>query len=80
MKNLKDVYVVSYQDDLEDEPVVTVFDNKLAAIKCFKTFSKIHDKVVIDEVPLYSKFISDTKLTNEGEYRDCTDCVLDLIR
>lgn len=52
---IEDVWVVTYYD-IGDDPVVTVFNNKLAAIKCYKYFLGEHDKVNIDKTPVYKSF------------------------
>ena len=55
--NVKTVCVVSYYDD-GDAPVVTVFDDNLAAERCYTWFLNTggHTKVDIDEVPIYHSF------------------------
>lgn len=53
---MKTVWVVSYYD-IGEEPVVTVFTNSDAAYDCYEYFFVEHDKVSIDEVPVYKDFI-----------------------
>ncbi len=48
-------WVVSYYDNGK-MPVVTVFNNKDAAMLCYQTFLGAHDKVDVDECPIYGKF------------------------
>lgn len=58
------VYVVSYimgvgytTDSLPDEPVVTVFNNKEAAKKCYEQFKKEGKySVSLDRCPIYKTF------------------------
>lgn len=57
MENTEKVWVVSYYNEGE-APVVTVFDNEDAAVKCynaFLTFGK-HKKVDCDECSVYKTF------------------------
>ena len=49
------VWVVTYCDSGE-EPVVTVFDNYLAANSCYKFLKNYHDIVCIDECYVASNF------------------------
>lgn len=53
---MENIWVVSYYDMGED-PVVTVFENKLAALRCYEYFLGEHDRVNIDEAPIYQSFI-----------------------
>jgi len=50
------VWVVSYCDGNDNEPTVTVFDNKEAAEKCYDAFKEGHNRVAIDEAPVYKQF------------------------
>lgn len=53
------IYVVTYWDftgDVKEEPVVTVFNNKEAATKCYNHFKKYYPSCVLDETFLYSSF------------------------
>lgn len=51
------VWVVTYYD-MGKDPTVTVFDNKEAALKCYKWFmDSDYDRVSVDECPIYNKFI-----------------------
>lgn len=54
------VWVVSYITSytLKTEPVVTVFNNKEAAERCYTYFKKKYGTVYIDEAPLYNRFKS----------------------
>ena len=49
------VWVVTHCDS-GAEPVVTVFDNYLAANSCYKFFKNYHDTVCIDECYIVSNF------------------------
>ena len=51
------VWIVSYYDEGE-APVVTVFDNELAAVKCCNAFLQLghHTKVNCDECQIYKTF------------------------
>lgn len=49
------IWVVTYYDN-DEYPVVTAFDNKSAALKCYRCFLGEHDKVDIDKIPIYSSF------------------------
>lgn len=49
------VWVVTYCDS-GTEPVVTVFDNYLAANSCYKFFKDCHSTVCIDECYIASNF------------------------
>lgn len=43
---------------LGEDPIVTVFDNKQAAFKCYSYFLDTnYDKVNLDEVPIYKEFL-----------------------
>lgn len=50
------IWIISYYD-VGDDPVVTPFDNKDAATKCYEHFIGEHDRVNIDECEVYSSFI-----------------------
>ena len=54
--NHKKIWVVSYYN-IEQDPVVTVFDNKDNAMKCYSYFLGNYDRVNIDECPIYSTFV-----------------------
>ena len=62
---VRSIWIVTYYD-MGDDPVVTAFDNKLAAIKCYEFFLGEHDKVNIDEVPIYKSFINKGKFSSEN--------------
>ena len=49
------VWVVTYWDKNE-EPVLTAFNNKETAERCYEYFKKGHDGCCIDELPVYSHF------------------------
>lgn len=51
----RSVWAVTYYDDGE-EPVVTVFDNKEAAMACYSCFIGEHDVVNVDEAPVCHSF------------------------
>lgn len=52
-----DLWVVSYCDDDDLEPTITVFDNFNAAFNCKYFFLEAgHQRVGLDECKLYSKF------------------------
>lgn len=65
MPKLEDgLWVVTYVDEVAatfEDPVVTVFDNKVAAYACYSAFLGIHDRVCIDHVPVYGRFTSEGK-------------------
>lgn len=48
------IYVVTYWDD--DEPVVTLFDNREAANKCYQYLKNYHTGCCVDECEVYSLF------------------------
>lgn len=50
------VWIVTYYD-MGAAPVVTAFNNSNAAYDCYEYFLGEHDKVNIDEVPIYKDFI-----------------------
>lgn len=50
------VYIVTYYDKGETEPVVTAFNNLDAAEQCYKTFKDSHDIASIDRAPVYTSF------------------------
>ena len=53
------IWIVTYWDE-GDEPIVTAFDNKIAADYCYRAFRDCHDGCCIDETHLYHSFnISD---------------------
>lgn len=49
------VWLVTYYD-AGDDPVVTVFDNHQAAMRCYAHFLGEHDRVNIYESPVYKSF------------------------
>ena len=53
------VYVVTYYDKNETEPVVTAFSNADAAEQCYRAFKDLHDVVSIDRAPIYKSFTVD---------------------
>lgn len=53
--NYKKIWVVSCYN-IEQDPVVTVFDNKDNAMKCYSYFFGNYDRVSIDECPIYNTF------------------------
>lgn len=57
------VWVVSYYDEGE-APVVTVFDNEVAAVKCYNAFLTYghHKKVDCDECQIYKTFTMNGQL------------------
>lgn len=56
------LWVVSYCDDGDAEATITVFDNWDAAIKCKQFFLDTeHQRVSLDECPLYSNFLYNYK-------------------
>ena len=50
----KNVYVVTYQDG-DEEPVLSVFNNEVAAIAYRDEEGKNHDRIWLDEAPIFSK-------------------------
>ena len=56
MKRQKKIVWVVTHCDGDTEPVVTVFDNYLAANSCYKFFKKYYDIVCIDECYIASNF------------------------
>ena len=52
------IFVVTYYD-MGQDPVVTVFNNKPAAVRCYEYFFEKHDVVNIDEAPVYKMFFSE---------------------
>lgn len=48
---MSNVWAVTYYD-MGDDPVVTIFDNKPAALDCYGYFLGKHDRVDIDEAPV----------------------------
>ena len=50
------IYAVTYWNDNE-EPVLTLFDNRDAAKSCWEYFGERHDHCIIDKIPkVYSTF------------------------
>lgn len=64
------IYLVTYYDYIEGElrritePTHTAFDNKQAAIDYYNYVAQKHDEVIIDEMPIYKKFIIKGELNN----------------
>lgn len=50
------IYIVSYWDDHNPEPISTVFDNEEAANSCKDYFSSLYDHCCMDQTYLYSTF------------------------
>lgn len=50
------IWVVTYYDIGEKEPVVTCFNNKESAVKYYEYILGGHDVVSIDECEVYSEF------------------------
>ena len=50
------IWIVSYYSD-ENDIVVTAFNNKEAAKKCYTYFKNEYDVCAIDECPTYKHFI-----------------------
>lgn len=55
-QNMEHIYIVTYFDKSEREPVVTAFDNRDAAERCYEAFKDKHDIVSIDRAPVYKSF------------------------
>ncbi len=55
VKNSMNVYVITCWDN-ENEPIVTVFDNSVAAQTCYDNFLGKYKNVCIDDCPVYSRF------------------------
>ena len=53
----KTVYVVTAWNKTGEEPVITAFDNEEAAESCQKIMLAKYDEAVIDQAPIYKKFI-----------------------
>lgn len=51
------IYIVTYWDK-DEEPVVSPFNNKDAAYKCYNYFKEIHDGCCIDKCNVFSSFKS----------------------
>lgn len=51
------VYAVTVYDDNGAEPIVTIFDNEMAALMCSGYFGYDH-RVCMDKVPVYKRFSS----------------------
>jgi len=54
----QNAYVVTYQDG-DEEPVLSVFNNEVAAIAYRDEEGKNHDRIWLDEVPIFSKTLVD---------------------
>lgn len=50
------IYIVTYYDKDAREPVVTAFDNRDAAERCYEAFKVNYDVVSIDRAPVYKSF------------------------
>ena len=55
-KTMDYVYIVTYYDKGAREPVVTAFDNRDAAERCYEDFKDKHGVVSIDRAPVYKSF------------------------
>ncbi len=54
---MNDIWVITYLDE-NNEPVVTVFDNPLAADACYKYFyKKYRNNAWIDKCEVYGSFM-----------------------
>ena len=51
------VWIVTYWD-FGQEPVVTPFNNRKNAEKCWAYFKEIHDGCCLDECEVFSKFLT----------------------
>lgn len=60
------IYVVTYWDYDSKEPVVTVFDNKVAAESFLEYAQERHDGACVDECPVYSEFLQDMYCISGG--------------
>lgn len=54
---VKMVWIVTYWD-FDQEPVVTPFNNRENAEKCWAYFKEIHDGCCLDECEVFSKFLT----------------------
>ena len=54
----QNVYVVTYQDG-DEEPVLSVFNNEVAAIAYRDEEGKNHDRIWLDKAPIFSKTLVD---------------------
>ena len=54
----QNVYVVTYQDG-DEEPVLSVFNNERAAVAYRDEEGKNHDRIWLDEAPIFSKTLVD---------------------
>lgn len=50
------MYIVTYYDKGAREPVVTAFDNRDAAERCYEDFKDKHDVISIDCAPVFKSF------------------------
>lgn len=50
------VYAVVYRDSLEEDNVITLFDNDVAAKKCFEAFKEKHKVCWLDAANVFSSF------------------------
>lgn len=56
-KMMKEVHVVTYwSDDPNEEPVVTVFSDEVAAQDCYKYFKEVKEHCCNDRCPVFSSF------------------------
>lgn len=56
MEEQKTIWIVSYTGD-KGEPVITAFDNPLAAMACKECFISMGRYTELDECPIYGSFI-----------------------
>ena len=54
---MKYMYVVSWYDNGDFYPTITVFNNQESAKKCLSYFEKIHNHICIDKCPIYTHFL-----------------------
>ena len=53
--DINEIWIVTYWDK-DVEPVVTAFNNKEVAEKCYKHFAGCHEGCCIDKCKVYSNF------------------------
>ena len=63
-KEVKMVWIVTYWD-FDQEPVVTPFNNRENAEKCWAYFKEIHDGCCLDECEVFSKFLTPNEFIGE---------------
>jgi len=54
---MKSIWIVTYWDFFDGEPVVTAFNNKEVANKCYEYVKKHHNGCCLDECLIYSIFL-----------------------